>query len=165
MADQNNSLSCFIVGIGVGVAVGMLLAPRSGEETRQILRAKADEGTDYLKAKADDSRDYVKRRGSELRDSASDLIDRGKDALARQARSALDGCRSRQAGVSRKRRRRSRALSRDERSRIQHVRRGVPLGDHGWCYVVLAELRGRRLCRLLHAAEGKENGEENHPGY
>ncbi len=27
----------------VGLAVGILLAPRSGEETRQMLRAKADE--------------------------------------------------------------------------------------------------------------------------
>ena len=34
MADQNNGLGYFIVGMGIGVAVGMLMAPRSGEETR-----------------------------------------------------------------------------------------------------------------------------------
>lgn len=84
MAEQTSGLSYFIVGLGVGVAVGMLMAPRSGEETRQILRSKADESADYLKNKADESKDYMRRRGSELRDSASDLMDRSKDAIARQ---------------------------------------------------------------------------------
>ena len=84
MAEQSNGISYFIVGLGVGVAVGMLLAPRSGEETRQLLREKADESKDYLRTKADESREFVKRRGAELRDSASDLIDRSKDAISRQ---------------------------------------------------------------------------------
>lgn len=84
MAEQNSGLSYFIVGLGVGVAVGMLLAPRSGEETRELLRSKADEGTDFLRNKADESKEFVRRRGTELRESASDLIDRSKDAIARQ---------------------------------------------------------------------------------
>jgi gas vesicle protein len=84
MAEQNNGISYFIVGLGVGVAVGMLLAPRSGEETRQLLRTKADEGKDYLRARADESREYMRQRGTELRESASDLIDRSKDAITRQ---------------------------------------------------------------------------------
>jgi len=84
MAEQNNGITYFVVGLGIGVAVGMLLAPRSGEETRQLLREKADEGKDYLRTKADESKEFVRRRSTELRESASDLIDRSKDALARQ---------------------------------------------------------------------------------
>lgn len=84
MADQNSGISYFIVGVGVGVALGMLFAPRSGEETRQILREKADEGKDYIKTRADEGRDYVRRRGADLRDSASEFIDRSKETLARQ---------------------------------------------------------------------------------
>jgi gas vesicle protein len=84
MAEQNNGLSYFIVGLGVGVAVGMLLAPRSGEETRQLIRAKADEGSDYLRSRAEESREFVKRRGQELRESASEIIDRSKEAIVRQ---------------------------------------------------------------------------------
>ena len=84
MAEQNSGISYFIVGLGVGVAVGLLMAPRSGEETRRILRSKADEGADYLRTKADEGREYVRRRGAELRESASDLIDRSKDAITRQ---------------------------------------------------------------------------------
>lgn len=85
MADQgSNGLSFFIVGLGVGVAVGMLMAPRSGEETRELLRSKADESKEFLRAKADESREYVARRGAELKGSASELIDRSKEALNRQ---------------------------------------------------------------------------------
>jgi gas vesicle protein len=84
MAENNGGIGYFVVGVGIGVAVGMLLAPRSGEETRQILRVKADESKDFLRAKADESKEFARRRASELRDSAADLIDRSKDAIARQ---------------------------------------------------------------------------------
>jgi gas vesicle protein len=86
MADEGNGsgLTYFIVGMGIGVAVGMLLAPRSGEETRQILLAKADEGADFMRNKTEESKEFVLKRGAELRDSASDLLDRGKEAIARQ---------------------------------------------------------------------------------
>src|SRR5258708_693718 len=84
MAEQNSGISYFVVGLGIGVAVGLLMAPRSGEETRQLLRAKADEGTEFLRAKADEDREFVRRRGTELPDSAANLIDRSKDAIARQ---------------------------------------------------------------------------------
>ena len=84
MAEQSSGMSYFVVGLGIGVAVGMLLAPRSGEETRQLLREKADEGKDYLRTKTDESKEFVRRRGTELRESAGDLIDRSKEAITRQ---------------------------------------------------------------------------------
>jgi gas vesicle protein len=84
MAEQNSGITYFVVGLGIGVAVGLLMAPRSGEETRQFLRTKADEGTDYLRTKADEGKEFVRRRSTELRESASDLIDRSKEAIARQ---------------------------------------------------------------------------------
>lgn len=71
--EDDNKLSYFFLGLGLGVAVGVLFAPKAGEETREFLRSKAGE-----------SADYVKRRGSELRDTASDAIDRGKEQLRRQ---------------------------------------------------------------------------------
>ena len=84
MAEDNHNLSYFLVGLGVGIAVGILMAPKSGEETRVFLKEKADEGTRYLKTRADESKEYVRRRGDELRESASDLLDRSKDVLNRQ---------------------------------------------------------------------------------
>ncbi len=71
--DDDNKLSYFLLGIGLGVAVGMLFAPKSGEETRELLLNKADEGKDYLK-----------RRTEDLRESAEDLLDKSKSALNKQ---------------------------------------------------------------------------------
>ncbi|MDQ1610049.1 MAG: hypothetical protein QOE16_2781, partial [Microbacteriaceae bacterium] len=45
MSDRNgNGFLWFLTGLGIGAAVGILYAPQSGSETREILMAKADEG-------------------------------------------------------------------------------------------------------------------------
>lgn len=71
--EEDNKFSYFFLGLGLGVAVGLLFAPKSGAETRELIRSKADE-----------SKDYLRRRSSELRDSASDAIERGKSAVSKQ---------------------------------------------------------------------------------
>lgn len=71
--EEDSKFSYFFLGLGLGVAVGVLFAPKSGEETREYIRSKAGEGADY-----------VVRRGSDLRDAAGDAIDRGKETLRRQ---------------------------------------------------------------------------------
>ena len=71
--EDDNKFSYFFLGLGLGVAVGLLFAPSSGAETRDLIRSKAD-----------DSKDYLRRRGTELRDSANDAIERGKTAVSRQ---------------------------------------------------------------------------------
>lgn len=71
--EDDNKLSYFFLGLGVGVAVGVLFAPKAGEETRGLLRDKAGEGADY-----------VKRRSSEVRDQAADALDRGKQTIQKQ---------------------------------------------------------------------------------
>jgi gas vesicle protein len=71
--DEDKRLSYFFLGLGIGVAVGILFAPKSGEETRELIRSKAGDG-----------RDVIKRRTGELRESAAGIIDRGKSAVSRQ---------------------------------------------------------------------------------
>lgn len=71
--EDNNNLSYFFLGLGLGVAVGLLFAPKSGPETRDLLLTKADEG-----------REYLRRRTEDLRDSAGDLVDKGRSVLAKQ---------------------------------------------------------------------------------
>lgn len=70
--DDDNKLSYFCLGLGLGVAVGVLFAPKSGAETRQLLRSKADEGVDY-----------VKRRSDDLRETAEEVLERGKQTVSR----------------------------------------------------------------------------------
>ncbi|HSW50105.1 MAG TPA: YtxH domain-containing protein [Bryobacteraceae bacterium] len=71
--SDNNKLTAFAMGFGIGIAVGILFAPRAGEQTRQLLRSKAEEGKGYLK-----------KQGDTLCGSAGDLVEKSKGAVARQ---------------------------------------------------------------------------------
>lgn len=71
--EDNNSISYFFLGLGLGVAVGLLFAPKTGADTRDMLSSKADEGKEYLK-----------RQTEGLRDSASDILDKGRDLVSKQ---------------------------------------------------------------------------------
>src|SRR5271154_4577698 len=74
MSDNAGSkISFFLAGLGIGALVGILFAPKSGEETREFLSQKADEG-----------REYAQRNARELRVRADDFVERGKEAAARQ---------------------------------------------------------------------------------
>lgn len=75
MSESNagSKVSFFLVGLGIGALVGILFAPKSGEETREYLAQKADEG-----------RDYAQRKARELRERADDVLERGKTVAARQ---------------------------------------------------------------------------------
>ena len=70
---EDNKLSYFLFGLGMGVAIGVLFAPKSGEETRDLLKSKATEG-----------RDFLLRKGEEVRGSTTEFIDRGREAFQQQ---------------------------------------------------------------------------------
>jgi gas vesicle protein len=74
MAENVGSkITFFLVGLGVGALVGILFAPKSGEETR-----------DYLSQKAEEGREYAQRKARELRERAEDLVERGKQVAQKQ---------------------------------------------------------------------------------
>jgi len=63
----------FVAGVGLGAAVALLLAPRSGKETRKLIVNKAQDGKDFAAAK-----------GREVRSKSADLIDQGKRFASKQ---------------------------------------------------------------------------------
>jgi gas vesicle protein len=71
--NVGSKVSYFLVGLGVGALVGVLFAPKSGEDTRDFLTKKADEG-----------KDYAQRKARELRERADDLVERSKDVANRK---------------------------------------------------------------------------------
>lgn len=75
MAENSaaSKVSYFLVGLGIGALVGVLFAPKSGEETREFLTQRAEEG-----------KLYAQRKARELRDRADDLVERGKQVAAKQ---------------------------------------------------------------------------------
>jgi len=74
LSDRDgSSLIWFLAGLGLGAAAGILYAPRSGNETREQLRARAEEG-----------REYVKSRAREAREQAAQWADKGRDVVSQQ---------------------------------------------------------------------------------
>lgn len=74
MAERDgSSFLWFLAGLGLGAVVGVLYAPRSGSETRQVIRDKAEEG-----------RDYMRNRAQDARNQASQWVDRGREVLNQQ---------------------------------------------------------------------------------
>ena len=63
----------FLVGAAIGAATALLLAPRSGAETRKLIAARAREGADL-----------VATQSKTVADMASTYLDRGKEALQHQ---------------------------------------------------------------------------------
>jgi gas vesicle protein len=70
---DDNKLSFFFLGLGLGVAVGILFAPKSGQETRELIKNKASESGDYL----------IRQSGA-MKETAGDLLERGKTVLNQQ---------------------------------------------------------------------------------
>lgn len=74
MSDRDgNTFVWFLAGLGVGALVGVLYAPKSGSETREALRARAEEG-----------REYMRTRAREATEQASGWVDRGRDVVNQQ---------------------------------------------------------------------------------
>ncbi len=71
MADSK--LSFFCLGVGMGTALGILFAPKPGEEMREELRSRAAEGGEYLR-----------KRGGTLREHTEEVMERGRDAVGSQ---------------------------------------------------------------------------------
>ena len=72
MADNSGSgLVWFLAGLGIGAAAGILYAPRAGSETREALRAQAEEG-------AEQARHHARK----ARETAGDWIDRGRETMS-----------------------------------------------------------------------------------
>lgn len=82
--EERSGFGYFLLGLGVGVAAGILWAPRTGEETRQLLADKAGEGADYMKNRAQEGADYVRQRSDDLKQSASELYEKGRSTVTKQ---------------------------------------------------------------------------------
>lgn len=82
--DDDNKFSYFFLGLGLGVAAGLLFAPKSGPETRDLLRSKADEGKEYLKRRTNELSDQAADALEKGKTTVSDALDRGKTTVSRQ---------------------------------------------------------------------------------
>ena len=68
-----NMTTGFLLGIGAGLAAGMLLAPRKGQETREMLMERARKTRNQIKGKAREAQDAAEQ----VAESAQGLISKG----------------------------------------------------------------------------------------
>ena len=68
-------MKSFFVGLGTGFVLGILFAPRSGDETRQRIQSKARAASDLALEQAE----RVRRAASDLQDQAGSLGQRAAE--------------------------------------------------------------------------------------
>lgn len=68
--DNELSFIGFLAGLSLGALVGVLFAPRSGQETR-----------DAIKDAAEESAESIKTLGRDARESVATWVERGKEAI------------------------------------------------------------------------------------
>lgn len=69
------------MGVAAGVAIGVLLAPDKGEETRRKLLGKAKDLADGFGDKMKDGMDKLKHKMNEAEDAVEDGIGQGKQYI------------------------------------------------------------------------------------
>ena len=79
--EEGGNLAWFLIGIAVGAAAAIMLAPKSGKETRDYISQKAQEAGDTVSGTSRDLYDRGKDvydRGKQVVDDAAALFDRGR---------------------------------------------------------------------------------------
>jgi gas vesicle protein len=79
MSNESNAgekVFLLMLGAMIGAATALLLAPRSGPETRKLIINKAREGADFVAA-----------RSKNVIEKTSEYVDRGKGMLQQQRES------------------------------------------------------------------------------
>ena len=63
----------FLTGVGIGALIGILFAPQSGRQTREMIASRAEDG-----------REFLVKKSRELREQADEYVERGKSTLSQQ---------------------------------------------------------------------------------
>jgi gas vesicle protein len=84
MASSGDKFIYFLMGGFIGASVAVLLAPKSGEETRRFLEDKYKEGTDQFGEKTQEGRDFFSDKSRAVVERVGETIERGKETIQQQ---------------------------------------------------------------------------------
>ncbi len=73
--NLGTAITFLLIGLGAGALAGLLLAPKSGKQTRRDLQRGFDDAKDTLGDWADAAKDRVREAGERVRDVASRGVD------------------------------------------------------------------------------------------
>ncbi len=74
----------FLAGAGIGVVAALLLAPKSGRETRELITRKATDSRDFVTNKVTEGRQIVEEKSRKMSDDFTTFLDKSKEAVQRQ---------------------------------------------------------------------------------
>lgn len=73
--NRGTALLSFVTGLGAGIALTVLFAPRSGAATRRLIGRKVEEGQGWMTDKAAAAQSYVRERGEDLRGRVKEVAE------------------------------------------------------------------------------------------
>lgn len=79
-----------LLGAVVGAAVGLLLAPQSGEETREAIKTYADDLGEKVKETGKQLGEKTVETGRQLIDSGKDMVEKGKAQILAAVKKEAD---------------------------------------------------------------------------
>ena len=74
----------FLAGLGAGVTVGILFAPKSGKRTKHFIAQKARSGMDQVSAAGKKLRAQAVSLVDEARERVTEVVEAGKEAYRKQ---------------------------------------------------------------------------------
>ena len=80
---QGSRLAYLFVGLGIGALVGVLLAPQSGNETREWFTTKYKDGMDSVNAKVKQTRQQVEGLVDRAQQQVGEAVDKGREAFSK----------------------------------------------------------------------------------
>ncbi len=86
MADNGFSekFVYFLAGGCIGVAVALLFAPKTGEETRELLGGKARQSAEVLERRVTAGKEILHEKAQEVTAVLNETIEKGKETVTKQ---------------------------------------------------------------------------------
>jgi gas vesicle protein len=78
-----SKLAWLVAGVGIGAAAGMLLAPQSGEDTREWIATKCKDGIDTVNSQVKKTSQQVGDWIDESQDKVSEAVTAGQKAYSK----------------------------------------------------------------------------------
>ena len=90
----SGSMSSFFLGLAVGAGIALLVAPRSGEETRRDLRRQARRVTSAAQEAAEDFTDSMVDRYEHAKRTVEEKLETARQAIEMKRRQASEAIRA-----------------------------------------------------------------------
>jgi gas vesicle protein len=85
----NHPVSALCIGLGVGAVLGILFAPKSGEETRDHIAGTVNDGIDEVRFRAAKAARSARRFADQTRERVEEAVEAGTETYRESMRSTI----------------------------------------------------------------------------